>query len=187
MGSWATGAMLGASAAGDLLTGMGNLVLSAINTANQIKVQNRQLSLAQQQLALLDKTSNPNTIFLDAMANGFDPVSARQLAGSAERRYMGATPLPVIHNTDYLALNGTRTATQMLAANQAFVNGVRPTRPPSTPLPGFANLNYAGLGRSPSISSSSTSSLSLYSSLSSWSSASGSIASTVPYKSLPGK
>uniref|UniRef100_A0AAU7E2N0 VP2 protein n=1 Tax=Rousettus bat calicivirus TaxID=3141901 RepID=A0AAU7E2N0_9CALI len=182
MGSWATGAMLGASAAGDLVTGFGNLILSAINTSNQIQVQRKQLQLAQQQLALLDKTSNPNTIFMDALNNGFDPVSARQLTGSLERRYVGATPLPVINNQTYLALNGTRTASQMLAANSAFVNGIRPTRPPSTPLPGFANLNYEGLGRSPSLSSAS-SSLSLYSSLPSRSSN----ASTVLYTSLPGK
>uniref|UniRef100_A0AAU7E2N7 Minor structural protein n=1 Tax=Rousettus madagascariensis sapovirus 2 TaxID=3144122 RepID=A0AAU7E2N7_9CALI len=181
MGSWATGAMLGASAAGDLVTGFGNLILSAINTSNQIQVQKRQLQLAQQQLELLDKTSNPNTIFKDALANGFDPVSARQLAGSAERRFVGATPLPPITNSTYLALNGTRTASTMLAANSAFVNGIRPTRPPSTRLPGFANLNYEGFGRSPSLSSAS-SSLTLYSSLGTRSNA-----STVSYSSLPGK
>uniref|UniRef100_A0AAU7E3Q8 ORF2 protein n=1 Tax=Rousettus bat calicivirus TaxID=3141901 RepID=A0AAU7E3Q8_9CALI len=194
MGSWATGAMLAAGAASDMLTGVGNLVLNAINYSNQSKLQHRQLDLASKQLALLDATSNPTTIFQNALNMGYDPVSARQLAGSRETRYMGATPLPVLHNDTYLALNGTKVGPQFLAANSAFVNGVPRTTPMRQPLPGFANLNYQGLRQPGSVSSSSSSSsfspystVTSLSSLSQWSSVSGSIASTVPYKALPGK
>uniref|UniRef100_A0AAU7E245 ORF2 protein n=1 Tax=Rousettus bat calicivirus TaxID=3141901 RepID=A0AAU7E245_9CALI len=196
MGSWATGAMLAAGAASDMLTGLGNLVMAGLNYQNQVRVQQQQLALARDQLALLDKTSNPVTIFQNALGEGFDPVSARQLAGSHEMRYMGATPLPPLYNREFLALTGTRVGPQMLAANSAFVNGVPRTTPPRTPLPGFANLNYSGL-RQPGSDTSSLSSFttvspystvsSFSSTLSKWSSSTSSVASTVPYSQLPGK
>uniref|UniRef100_A0AAU7E4E0 ORF2 protein n=1 Tax=Rousettus bat calicivirus TaxID=3141901 RepID=A0AAU7E4E0_9CALI len=196
MGSWATGAMLAAGAASDMLTGLGNLVFAGLNYSNQVRVQQQQLALARDQLALLDRTSNPVTVFNNALEMGMDPFSARQLAGSHESRYMGATPLPPLHNREFLALTGTRVGPQMLSANSAFVNGVGRGVPPRTPLPGFANLNYSGLrqpGSSSSSSVSSYTSISPYSTVSSsssfskWSSVSGSVASTVPYRALPGK
>nr|WBV74379.1 putative minor structural protein [Bat sapovirus BtSY2] len=176
MGSWVTGAMLGASAAGDMLTGMGNLVLSALNYSNQVRVQNKQLELARQQLELLDKTSNPVRIFQESLSMGLDPTSARQLAGSNERRYIGAVPMPPITNQEYLALNGTRTAAATLASVNAFVSGVprgqRVFNPP--------NFNPSHRGSVSSLSSMSTLSSSL-------STSSGSSQSVVSYGSLPGR
>nr|AQQ78880.1 putative minor structural protein [Bat sapovirus] len=155
MGSWATGAMMAAGAASDMVTGLGNLVLNAINMSNQNAIQRKQLALSSRALDLQErqlefnaKLANPVERYSMALSAGFDPISARQVAGSSEWRTVGATALPSISSHTLQAMQRTSAGMALAKANQIFVGGL-PTsggiaRPvPYNQLPGNNRPNLA--------------------------------------------
>lgn len=89
MGSWTTGALGAAGLIGDLAGTVGNLVLGA--QANNIndKLANTQLAILQANLQLQQQALQQSLDWNDpgkrvemALQAGFDPISARQVAGA---------------------------------------------------------------------------------------------------------
>nr|ADN84681.1 hypothetical protein [Sapovirus pig/HW20/2007/KOR] len=104
--SWVAGAMQGAGLLGDLVGTVGQIVLhnkqlNIMNSFNQAQIQLAKDQLKQnQQLAqqYYDFNANlPVNQFNSAVSAGFDAVSARQLAGSREVRFLGGQQTPLLH------------------------------------------------------------------------------------------
>nr|ALV13257.1 minor structural protein [Porcine sapovirus] len=104
--SWIAGAMQGAGLLGDLAGTIGQIVLhnkqlNIMNSFNQAQIQ-----LAKDQLKQNRELANqyyefnanlPVNQYNSAVGAGFDSVSARQLAGSREVRYLGGQQTPLVH------------------------------------------------------------------------------------------
>lgn len=123
--------MAAVGGATDLIGGIGQVVLGGLQYSNQKKVQeqqlllaNKALSLQQQQLEWQRTVQNPIAMYSQAMSHGFDPVSARQLAGSAERRVYGGANLPPISSMHLDNLRETHAGQRFLNAHLAFTQGV---------------------------------------------------------------
>lgn len=104
--SWVAGAMQGAGLLGDLVGTVGQIVLhnkqlNIMKSFNQAQIELAKEQLKQnEQLAqqYYDFNANlPANQFNSAVSAGFDLVSARQLAGSHEVRYLGGQQTPVLH------------------------------------------------------------------------------------------
>lgn len=104
--SWVAGAMQGAGLLGDLAGTVAQIVLhnkqlNIMNSFNQAQIQLAKDQLQQnQQLAsqYYDFNANlPVNQFNSAVSAGFDAVSARQLAGSREVRFIGGQQTPLLH------------------------------------------------------------------------------------------
>ncbi|BBA54634.1 minor structural protein [Sapovirus GIII/HgTa3-1] len=104
--SWVAGAMQGAGLLGDLAGTIGQIVLHN-KQLNIVKSFNQaQIELAKDQLKQNVELVNryyefnenlPVNQYNSAVSAGFDPVSARQLAGSREVRYLGGQQTPLLH------------------------------------------------------------------------------------------
>lgn len=104
--SWVAGAMQGAGLAGDLVGTVAQIVLhnkqlNIMNSFNQAQIQLAKDQLKQnQELAkqYYDFNANlPVNQYNSAVSAGFDSVSARQLAGSREVRFLGGQQTPLLH------------------------------------------------------------------------------------------
>nr|WAK45941.1 MAG: minor structural protein [Porcine sapovirus] len=104
--SWVAGAMQGAGLLGDLAGTVAQIVLhnkqlNIMNSFNQAQIQLAKDQLKQnQQLADQYYKFNadlPANQYNSAVRAGFDSVSARQLAGSREVRYLGGQQTPILH------------------------------------------------------------------------------------------
>lgn len=176
-------ALAGVSAGTDVLNSIGNLVLGGLNYANQVKVQkqqlqllHQQLDLSQQQLNLNKLTQDPAAFVLHATSYGFDPVSARQLAGSRESRTLGAVSLPALDFQSISSLQHGSRALTNIAVNHAY----KVSQSSEPVLTGYRQLASAPPSRSPSVASTMN-----YDSFP-WHNRPITPASTVSYSSLPG-
>lgn len=137
MGSWTTGALGVAGLAGDLAGTVGNLVLGA--QANNIndKLANTQLAILQANLQLQQQAlqqsldwNNPGKRVEMALQAGFDPISARQIAGAGFVHMQGGVAMGPVRAVEAANLRATNLAHQGLVAGQAFTHGVgRAARP----------------------------------------------------------
>nr|WPV63138.1 MAG: VP2 protein [Jingmen bat sapovirus 1] len=137
MGSWTTGAIGAAGLLGDLAVGVGGLVIGAENNAvnqqlAQLQAQALQLNLQLQKesLELSRDWNNPGKRVKAAMDAGFDPISARQIAGAGFVHFQGGVAMQPIKSHDAINIRSTQMAAQGLEAGRAFTHGVgRATRP----------------------------------------------------------
>lgn len=104
--SWVAGAMQGAGLLGDLAGTIGQIVLHNKQLNIMKSFNQAQIELAKEQLKQNEKLANqyydfnanlPVNQFNSAVSAGFDSVSARQLAGSREVRYIGGQQTPLLH------------------------------------------------------------------------------------------
>lgn len=104
--SWVAGAMQGAGLLGDLAGTIGQIVLYNKQLNIQKSFNQAQMELAREQLKQNEKLANqyykfnenlPVNQYNSAVSAGFDAVSARQLAGSHEVRYLGGQQTPLLH------------------------------------------------------------------------------------------
>nr|UYU25353.1 minor capsid protein [Sapovirus GIII] len=104
--SWVAGAMQGAGLLGDLAGTIGQIVLYNKQLNIQKSFNQAQMELAKEQLKQNEKLANqyykfneslPVNQYNSAVSAGFDPVSARQSAGSREVRYLGGQQTPLLH------------------------------------------------------------------------------------------
>lgn len=104
--SWVAGAMQGAGLLGDLVGTVGQIVLHNKQLNIMKSFNQAQIELAKEQLKqnehlaqqYYDFNANlPVNQFNSAVSAGFDSVSARQLAGSREVRYIGGQQTPLLH------------------------------------------------------------------------------------------
>nr|UYU25372.1 minor capsid protein [Sapovirus GIII] len=104
--SWVAGAMQGAGLLGDLAGTIGQIVLYDKQWNIQKSFNQAQMELAREQLKQNEKLANqyykfnenlPVNQYNSAVSAGFDPVSARQLAGSRGVRYLGGQQTPLLH------------------------------------------------------------------------------------------
>lgn len=104
--SWVAGAMQGAGLLGDLAGTIGQIVLYNKQLNITKSFNQAQIELAKEQLKQNEKLANqyydfnanlPVNQFNSAVDAGFDSVSARQLAGSREVRYIGGQQAPLLH------------------------------------------------------------------------------------------
>ncbi|ALV13254.1 minor structural protein [Porcine sapovirus] len=104
--SWVAGAMQGAGLLGDLAGTVAQIVLhnkqlNIMNSFNQAQIQlakdqlKQNLELANQYYEF--NANLPANQYNSAVGAGFDSVSARQLAGSHEVRYLGGQQTPILH------------------------------------------------------------------------------------------
>ena len=147
--------MMAAGAGTDMVTGLGNLILSGIDMANrnrlqrdQLRLQSRALDLQEQQLAVYSQLANPISRYSLALTAGFDPTSARQVAGSSELRTIGAAQLHPVDSHTLQNLQRSHVASQFAAANRVFIEGLPNSgginRPiPYNQLPGNNRPNFA--------------------------------------------
>lgn len=205
--------LAGAAAGTEIGTSIGNLVISGLQFANQQKVQaqqlallNKQLDLSQKQLEINQLTQDPIAVYSRALHAGFDPVSARQLAGSHEARYLGNVALPPLDAATISGLTHSSSRLAQITINKSYnqpkpgsepvLLNYRPLRSNSGGSLTASTVDYNSLPwrNRPNLSGSSTVSTVNYDSLPwkqrpripSFSSVS-SAASTVNYDSLPWK
>nr|QGH59223.1 VP2 [Porcine sapovirus] len=104
--SWVAGAMQGAGLLGDLAGTIGQIVLYNKQLNIMKSFNQAQMELAKDQLKQNQKLANqyydfnanlPINQYNSAVSAGFDSVSARQLAGSREVRYLGGQQTPLLH------------------------------------------------------------------------------------------
>ncbi|ACP43738.1 small basic protein [Sapovirus pig/sav1/2008/CHN] len=104
--SWVAGAMQGAGLLGDLAGTIGQIVLYNKQLNIQKSFNQAQMELAKEQLKQNQQMANqfyefnsnlPANQYNSAVSAGFDSVSARQLAGSREVRYLGGQQTPLLH------------------------------------------------------------------------------------------
>nr|UYU25359.1 minor capsid protein [Sapovirus GIII] len=104
--SWVAGAMQGAGLLGDLAGTIGQIVLHNKQLNIQKSFNQAQIELAKEQLKQTKDLANqyykfnenlPVNQYNSAVRAGFDAVSARQLAGSREVRYLGGQQTPLLH------------------------------------------------------------------------------------------
>nr|AQQ78884.1 putative minor structural protein [Bat sapovirus] len=119
--------LAGAAAGTEIGTSIGNLVLSGLQFANQQKVQaqqlallNKQLDLSQKQLEINQLTQDPIALYTRALHSGFDPVSARQLAGSHEARYLGNVSLPPLDHASISGLTHSSSRLAQITINKSY-------------------------------------------------------------------
>lgn len=137
MGSWTTGTLGAIGLAGDLAVNVGNLVLGAQNTEFNHKLADLQaqalqlnLQLQKDSLNLSKEWNDPTARYEKALKAGYDPISARQLAGGGFVHFSGGVAMHPIKSADAINLKYSNMADQGLTAGRAYTNGVgRTTRP----------------------------------------------------------
>lgn len=137
MGSWTTGALGAAGLLGDLAGTVGSLVIGAENTAvnqqlAQLQTQALQLNLQLQKEALQQQKdwNDPGVRYQMALDAGFDPTSARQLAGAGFLHLSGGVAMQPIKSAEAINLRYSNMAHTGLTAGRAFTEGVgRAVRP----------------------------------------------------------
>lgn len=104
--SWVAGAMQGAGLLGDLAGTIGQIVLYNKQLNIQKSFNQAQMELAKEQLKQNKELADqyykfnenlPVNQYNSAVSVGFDAVSARQLAGSREVRFLGGQQTPLLH------------------------------------------------------------------------------------------
>lgn len=192
MGSWTVGTLGALGLAGDLATNVGSLVLGAENNQINQQLANLQtqalqmnLQLQQQALNLSKDWNDPGSRYNKALAAGYDPISARQVAGAGFTHFQGGVSMHPIKAADATNLKYNNMAHQGLTAGRAYTVGVGKTPKPSD----FYNAvwmhqggqdNFTGNGEWRPPSSSWRGSISSQSSLSSRNWGSTSTRSTAP-------
>nr|AIF74270.1 VP2 [Bat calicivirus] len=137
MGSWTTGVLGTVGLMGDLALGAGSLALGAENNKVnqdlaklQLQALQMNLQLQKESLQLSRDWNNPAARVKAAMDAGFDPVSARQVAGAGFVHFQGGVSMQPIKSHDAINLRSSQLASQGLEAGRAFTHGVgRATRP----------------------------------------------------------
>nr|ANW82751.1 VP2 [Bat calicivirus BtCalV/M63/HUN/2013] len=137
MGSWTTGVLGSLGLAGDLATSVGSLVLGAqANQVNQdlaqLQAQALTLNLQLQKEALQQQKdwNDPGVRYKMAIDAGYDPISARQVAGAGFLHLSGGVAMQPIKAVDGIHLRHSNMAQAGLESGRAFTAGVgRATRP----------------------------------------------------------
>lgn len=137
MGSWTTGALGLAGLTADMALGAGQLALGFENNkVNQdlakLQMQALQLNLQLQKdgLDLSKEWNDPAARYEKAVAAGYDPISARQLAGAGFAHFSGGVAMQPIKSIDATALKYSNFSQQALQTGRVFTEGVgRAPRP----------------------------------------------------------
>nr|UJQ88286.1 MAG: small basic protein [Sapporo virus] len=156
--SWVAGAMQGAGLLGDLAGTVAQIVLhnkqlNIMNSFNQAQIQLAKDQLQQNQhLAsqYYDFNANlPVNQFNSAVSAGFDAVSARQLAGSREVRFIGGQQTPLLHQGQMQQImfspKHLMQAQHVLGTFSRGTPGVTPSKGLPKPQGITANLPVAGV------------------------------------------
>nr|AEM37582.1 VP2 capsid [California sea lion sapovirus 1] len=146
--SWLVGALQASGGLTDMAGTIGGIVyqqqhVHQLKRQNDLQLEwmrrNEQLQRDAMQMTWDLSTQAPSLRVKEALAAGFDPLSARQLAGSSERRISGYLEQPIRTIGEAVATRSTGNLATMSNAMQTFQQGSPfGMRAPA----GFANPNY---------------------------------------------